>query len=378
MNDIEASWDLIEKYKTKTDSKSLPAAVKNGNDTKTDEPDGTADEPPKKNKKRSKSDKTDVVAQAEPNKPSENGDQDKIDAAEGEPPKKKKKSKSKKNKQNGNAESSEASNGVAIETESGTKIPENKTGDEVSKTSENGTSEKAEAIENKPKKQRKSKLVEEPINENGKQNEMATTDGEPPKKKKKASKSKKNKQNGVTPAINENQQPQENVEAGIKIGEIAGNQTDVQGDTSKPTSENGVSKKKKKSKLLAPIQNGSEPKVATADDEPPKEKKNGSNPQANNQNGNDDTSVSCNAANATPIENQQPQDTFSFKSAILSILRNKNSIPVKKLQKKVLGAYLKETGNSEYTDKIVKKYNQKLKKVSNVTIQNEIVTLLEC
>ncbi|RZC38756.1 C16C10.8 -like, partial [Asbolus verrucosus] len=75
------------------------------------------------------------------------------------------------------------------------------------------------------------------------------------------------------------------------------------------------------------------------------------------------------------IDTAEP-NKFSFKNTILDILNSKGSISCKKLQKKVLNAYLKETGNTEYTEKTIKKYNKKLKKLSNVTISDDVVTLV--
>ncbi|EFA00347.1 uncharacterized protein C16C10.8 [Tribolium castaneum] len=68
-------------------------------------------------------------------------------------------------------------------------------------------------------------------------------------------------------------------------------------------------------------------------------------------------------------------DVFSFKGTILRILSVKGSISCKKLQKKVLNAYVKETG-CEHTEKTVKKYNKKLKKLPNVVINDDVVSLV--
>ncbi|XP_044270782.1 cell growth-regulating nucleolar protein [Tribolium madens] len=76
-------------------------------------------------------------------------------------------------------------------------------------------------------------------------------------------------------------------------------------------------------------------------------------------------------------ENKNSEDdVFSFKGTILKILSAKGSISCKKLQKKVLNAYLKETGNAEYTEKTIKKYNKKLKKLPNVVISDDVVSLV--
>jgi len=67
---------------------------------------------------------------------------------------------------------------------------------------------------------------------------------------------------------------------------------------------------------------------------------------------------------------------FNFKDKILEILTKKNSISHKKLQKKILKAYLSTTGESNYCEeKVVKKLNKKLKKIPNVEIENDRVVL---
>ncbi|KAJ8927567.1 hypothetical protein NQ314_019950 [Rhamnusium bicolor] len=68
---------------------------------------------------------------------------------------------------------------------------------------------------------------------------------------------------------------------------------------------------------------------------------------------------------------------FRYQDKILEILMVKGSMSLKKLQKKVLNAYLKETGETEVTPKMSKKFNKKLKKISNLEIADDRVTLLE-
>lgn len=78
----------------------------------------------------------------------------------------------------------------------------------------------------------------------------------------------------------------------------------------------------------------------------------------------------------TDTEVCEENEVFSFKRTILKILQSKGTISSKKLQKKVLNAYLKETGNAEYTEKTVKKYNKKLRKLPNVVVDGEVVSLV--
>lgn len=81
-------------------------------------------------------------------------------------------------------------------------------------------------------------------------------------------------------------------------------------------------------------------------------------------------------------ENQGTEDKantekFSFKDAIIEIVKKKGSISTTKLQKKVLNHYLKHTGETECSEKLIKKYNKKLNKIENLSIANEVVTLVE-
>ncbi|XP_018571067.1 cell growth-regulating nucleolar protein [Anoplophora glabripennis] len=68
---------------------------------------------------------------------------------------------------------------------------------------------------------------------------------------------------------------------------------------------------------------------------------------------------------------------FNFKEKILEVVTAKQSISLKKLQKKILKAYLKETGESEITPTLIKKFNKKLKKIPNLEINDDKVTVSE-
>lgn len=77
-----------------------------------------------------------------------------------------------------------------------------------------------------------------------------------------------------------------------------------------------------------------------------------------------------------PVENASTNNTsFSFKEAILSILTSKESLSAKKLEKKVLKAYLKFSGETECSPKVVKKFNKKLKKIENIEIVDDKISL---
>lgn len=74
-------------------------------------------------------------------------------------------------------------------------------------------------------------------------------------------------------------------------------------------------------------------------------------------------------------QDENEVDKFSFQGTILEILKSKGSISKSKLQKKVINAYLKWSGAEECSEKTLKKYEKKLKKIKNVIITNDTVSL---
>ncbi|ERL88178.1 cell growth-regulating nucleolar protein [Dendroctonus ponderosae] len=87
--------------------------------------------------------------------------------------------------------------------------------------------------------------------------------------------------------------------------------------------------------------------------------------------------------NSAPEESQQTvnepdsgKPKFDYALKILEILQEKQSISHKKLQKKILKAYRGATGQSDCEEKVIKKLNRKLKKIPNVVIEQDTVSLL--
>ncbi|XP_060520414.1 cell growth-regulating nucleolar protein [Cylas formicarius] len=68
-------------------------------------------------------------------------------------------------------------------------------------------------------------------------------------------------------------------------------------------------------------------------------------------------------------------EKFSFKQTILDLLNAKGTMSQKKLEKKVLKVYIKEMGEVRAKENIVKKISKKLKKIPNLYIEDDIVTL---
>lgn len=76
-----------------------------------------------------------------------------------------------------------------------------------------------------------------------------------------------------------------------------------------------------------------------------------------------------------PVQDSATSEDFNFQTKIISVLESKTTISLKKLQKKVIKAYLKHTGATEVTPKIEKKFSKKLKKIPNVEIADDVVSL---
>ncbi|CAG9862590.1 unnamed protein product [Phyllotreta striolata] len=122
--------------------------------------------------------------------------------------------------------------------------------------------------------------------------------------------------------------------------------------SSEPPSVKEESTKKRKSNDIA--------------EEPIKKKKKHSTKE------NDSTDIVVETTDVTQTEEVQK---FDFNSKILSILENKGTVSLKKLEKKVVNAYLKHKGLTEATPKITKKFNKKLKNIQNIEIVGENATL---
>lgn len=67
--------------------------------------------------------------------------------------------------------------------------------------------------------------------------------------------------------------------------------------------------------------------------------------------------------------------TFNWKNTILDIVKSKEEISLRKLQKKVISQYMKFCSDAVTREKASSKFNKKLKKVSEVVISDEKVRL---
>lgn len=113
---------------------------------------------------------------------------------------------------------------------------------------------------------------------------------------------------------------------------------------------------------------------ATNDDKEAHKKK---KTELENCNGKEIMSESQQSDVSTPkLACENSAEKFSFKRNIMEILEKKNSISATKLQKKVLKCYKTEMGCSEVTEKTIKKYNKKLKKLPNIVITENMIELV--
>lgn len=74
-------------------------------------------------------------------------------------------------------------------------------------------------------------------------------------------------------------------------------------------------------------------------------------------------------------DNVIENSTFDWKKTILDIVKSKEEISLKKLQKKVTSRYMKFYSDTVTQEKAFSKFNKKLKKVSEVVISDEKVRL---
>lgn len=88
---------------------------------------------------------------------------------------------------------------------------------------------------------------------------------------------------------------------------------------------------------------------------------------------NENTSFSETLVNQ--CDNITEKSTFSWKHTILDIVKSKGEISLKKLQKKVISQYMNSCSNTVLQEKASSKFNKKLKKISEIAISDEKVTL---
>lgn len=102
------------------------------------------------------------------------------------------------------------------------------------------------------------------------------------------------------------------------------------------------------------------------------EKKNESKKRPNE----DTTEVEVKKQKTSPIS-EHTESKFDYKAKIVEILSEKPSISSKKLEKKVVKAYISVMGQCDNEEKVVKKLHKKLKKIPNVSVEDDRISLIE-
>ncbi|XP_072393521.1 uncharacterized protein [Diabrotica undecimpunctata] len=209
------------------------------------------------------------------------------------------------------------------------------------------------------KKKKKEKLSNN--TENGDSNKNIE-DGESKKKKKKET-SLAHVENGDSNANTEQ-------EATKKKKKKETSLTHVENGNSNENTEHEATKKKKKKKttITHEVENGDSNENTEHEGEKKKNKKNKLSIQVENDN---------TAQENSHVEEETGNENFNYTNKILNILTKKRTITLQKLQKKVINAYLKHSGESEASPKIIKKFNKKLKKIANIEITDDEVSLKE-
>lgn len=75
-------------------------------------------------------------------------------------------------------------------------------------------------------------------------------------------------------------------------------------------------------------------------------------------------------------ENEEHKVIFDWRSTIIGIVQNKNEISLKKLQKKVVSLYMSHSTKNVEREKVVMKFQKKLKKIPEIVISDNMVKLM--
>lgn len=90
------------------------------------------------------------------------------------------------------------------------------------------------------------------------------------------------------------------------------------------------------------------------------------------------SSLLANENGTTATANGVIESTFSFTEAILDIVQSKKgSIPLKKLEKKVLNVYQKHSGAEEISQEVIENFHSKVKLLSSFRLEQDKVTLTD-
>lgn len=326
MADVEAVWDIIEKYKGRHSNTLTSKIEENGNGQQIQ---GKLEDTKSVSAKKQKKRKKETVNEKDL---SENG-------IAQEEPKPKKTSKRKSGDVSENIASDQSIKEINVPTQNGEKLEKKK-----KKKKKSSNQPEAENVNGEPSPdKKKSNSVDE--NEEAQQSDVVTsieTEKEDPQpipiiqEKENSKKKPKRNAKSIEPLEQEKHVTENNLlpesidENGIAV--------------------NGKSKNKAKRKSSLEIENSSSE---------PAEKR--AKQEATEQSLNESTG----------------NVKFDFKMKIMEILQTVDSINPKKLQKRIKKMYLKETGAAEFSEKILKKYNKKLKQIDNIELTENNVQLIK-
>lgn len=176
-----------------------------------------------------------------------------------------------------------------------------------------------------------------------------------------------------------------------KKNKTTSNDVDAESNGIKNDSENNAltkkerKEKKKREKYEAQLEeiNNENSEVPNPDKEERKARKRKLKEESENTEQNDEVSqdfIEKNTNRDEPlskkVKNENPE-SFDWIEAITSILNSKKKeITMKKLEKKVLAEFCATTNVTDITDRINKKFMKSLKKVQNIKIENDKVSLI--
>lgn len=91
----------------------------------------------------------------------------------------------------------------------------------------------------------------------------------------------------------------------------------------------------------------------------------------------DNTNKKIKEENNTCVDDKECLiEKFSYQQKILEIVQKKGTISLKKLEKKVINAYIRYMGEISDKEKLIKKFNKKIKKVPGIKIEDDNISLI--
>ncbi|XP_066601273.1 uncharacterized protein C16C10.8 [Prorops nasuta] len=108
----------------------------------------------------------------------------------------------------------------------------------------------------------------------------------------------------------------------------------------------------------------------------PKKKRKNVEQKINNEPAFKKSTIDVAARELNEVKEQSTDITFDWKNAILNAIKCKQEISLRKLQKKIVLQYISQGDHAETPEKVLKKFNRNIAKLSEVCIVNEKVKLI--